>query len=158
MRILIITTIPNSVLNSLQTIHPVELDIVDCAENYQTIGQRVKEVVTRQKPDMILTYRCPYILSENIFLTAKLGAYNIHPSLLPKNAGLNPWSQFFLKKENVNGVTLHKITNRVDKGEVIYQKEYRIESYDTIDTARQKADYIAAELAIRLIRSLMQVC
>ena len=34
----------------------------------------------------------------------------------------------------------------IDSGEVIYQESFRIEENDTIDTARHRADIIAAKL------------
>lgn len=155
MRVLIITTLPNSVVDSIQLNQQVNLHIVDCAEEYNTIAERVKTCVAKQNPDIILTYRCPYILPKEVFTNARLGAYNIHPTLLPKYPGMNPWIKILENKEQVSGVTLHKINEQIDKGEIIFQTKFRIEPYDTIETARQKADKIAAKLATSLINYII---
>lgn len=154
MKVLIITTLPNAVTDSLLLNQQVDLYVVDCAEDYNTIDKRVKKFIDKQKPDMILAYRCPYILPEHIYSVTPLGAYNIHPSLLPKYPGLNPWTKIFANKEKISGVTLHSISNLIDKGNILFQKEFRIEFWDTLDIARQNADKIAAELATSLINSI----
>lgn len=154
MRVLLITTSPNSVLDHLEKILTIGLQLVDCKDHYTDIGKRIEISLANRLPDVILSYRCPYILPEFFFTMARWGAYNIHPSLLPKYPGLNPWKDIFTNKENINGVTLHKITGKTDQGEIVYQKSYSINSHDTMDTARQKADYIAAELAVRLINDI----
>ena len=73
-----------------------------------------------------------------------MGAYNIHPTLLPKYSGLNPWEDIFKNNKKISGVTIHRITEKVDMGEIICQQEFVIETTDNILTARYKADRIAA--------------
>ncbi len=75
-----------------------------------------------------------------------MGAYNIHPSMLPKYPGLNTWEQIFRANERQSGVTIHRITDIADSGEIILQRTFSIEDFDTITTARYKADQIAVDL------------
>jgi phosphoribosylglycinamide formyltransferase-1 len=82
-----------------------------------------------------------------------LGAFNIHPSLLPKYPGLNPWEAIFRNHEQEGGVTLHRITEHIDAGPIIYQATFPIVESDTVESARTKADNLASELVVRLIES-----
>lgn len=147
MTLLFITTGNNHCLNFLKKqkneyiIHVLDLT-KDIINNKKDLELQIRNI----NPDLILVYRCPYILSKNIYSSAQYGAYNIHPSLLPKYAGLNPWIEIFENKERYSGVTLHKITDEIDSGEFIYQESFRIEENDTLDTARHHADIIAAKL------------
>ena len=102
-------------------------------------------------PDLLFVYRCPFIISKKAYSTARFGAYNIHPSLLPNYCGLNPWYEIFKNNEVENGVTLHRITDVVDGGEIIYQQSYRISPNDTIEYARNNADVIASKLLARFM-------
>lgn len=147
MTLLFITTGNNCCVDFLKEQKTeVNVQILDLAKDIIN-GKRDFELqVMNVNPDLILVYRCPYILSKSIYSSAQYGAYNIHPSLLPKYAGLNPWNEIFKNKEAYSGVTLHKITDVIDSGEVIYQESFRIEENDTIDTARHRADIIAAKL------------
>ena len=95
---------------------------------------------------VLLTYRCPYVIPEELYSKAVEGAYNIHPSLLPAYPGLNPWIKIFEDKISVSGVTLHRLDRIPDTGEIICQNQFRITEDDTLETARNKADITAVEL------------
>ncbi len=150
MKILLITSLPNAVLKALRMVDDVELHVVDCSSNIGTIGVRVSKITESISFDMILTYRCPYILPYDIFSKPVLGAYNIHPSLLPKYSGLNPWMDIMNDETQMNGVTLHKITSSVDNGDIIRQCAYSIAGMN-YECARQKADDIAGEMIYEFI-------
>lgn len=119
--------------------------IIDCeggrASTLETLGRCMSDGVR-----VLLTYRCPYIIPEELYSKAADGAYNIHPSLLPAYPGLNPWTKIFEDKVSVSGVTLHRIDRIPDTGEIICQNQFRITEDDTLETARNKADITAVEL------------
>ena len=96
--------------------------------------------------DWLITYRCPYIIPADIFGRARIEAVNIHPSLLPSYPGLNPWEEMSKVHEQQGGVTLHRLTEEADKGEIIMQESFAIELDKGIDEARDRADNVAARL------------
>ena len=147
MRVLLITTMPNLVADTLWT--NSELEIIDCKE-YSTIANRLQRSVETHVPDIIITYRCPYILPCEIYKIPLYGAYNIHPSLLPAYKGLNPWEEILTKKETHTGVTIHRITNFVDDGEIIIQQAYDIDPTAKLSELRHQSDQMAAILIPRL--------
>ena len=55
-------------------------------------------------------------------------AYNMHPSLLPKFKGRDPISEVIKKKENFSGVTVHKLTEKFDEGEIFFQEKFEIKN------------------------------
>src|SRR5256886_16326680 len=56
---------------------------------------------------------------------------NIHPSLLPKFPGLEPWKQALVANEKWTGVTVHYVDEKVDHGDVIAQCRVPVMSDDT---------------------------
>lgn len=52
---------------------------------------------------------------------------NIHPSLLPSYKGPTPTNWMIHNKESICGITAHFMSNKIDEGEIIYQKEYPLE-------------------------------
>lgn len=112
------------------------------------------EMNAHGEPDVLLTYRCPFIIPPYIYERALLGAFNIHPSLLPKYKGLNPWMGILHNHESTSGVTLHKLSKEVDSGLIVLQRTFDIEDSDTLESARSKADELAAQLAYDFISSL----
>ena len=159
LRLLLITTGSNQVLSALRETPHIELCIVDCAIREDVIECMRKEVqtefISQFTPDMILTYRCPYILTRDAFSIPRGGAYNLHPSLLPQYKGLNPWEAIFRNKETVGGVTLHRITEEVDAGDIVSQRKFTICSEKGVEVARREADCIAAKLVTDWLQHLL---
>lgn len=153
MNVLLLTTLPNRVATTLSNMLENKLLIVDVSKVDDKMTTIMK-IIHEYAADMLITYRCPYILPMDMIAALPLGAYNIHPSLLPKYKGLNPWKEIFRNHETESGVTLHRIIKDIDCGPVVSQKSFVIASTDTIITARNKADLLAAELACDFITNL----
>ena len=141
MPILLLTTLPNKVADALRD----QADLLDCRD-YATIGERLADYMAHHKPEHIITYRCPYILPREVFTKVSGGALNIHPSLLPKYKGLNPWEAIIRKKETETGVTIHRIKEQVDGGEIVMQRTMSIDPSLPLETLRAQADELAAQM------------
>ncbi len=146
-----ITNGTNSCTEYLQSRNETALNVLDLSQGGVRTKKELEQYILDMKPDLLLVYRCPFIISPKAYSTARIGAYNIHPSLLPKHPGLNPWNEIFKNNEVENGVTLHRITDVVDGGEIIYQQSYKIFPNDTIECARNNADIIATKLLAKFM-------
>ena len=153
MRVILVTMSDNDVRTFLEHERGITLITLDCALAKNDTQNILEEYIDNAIPDILITYRCPFILPSATFSRPRFGAFNIHPSLLPKYPGLNPWGDIFHNKEREGGVTLHRITENVDAGPIIYQATFPIVESDTIESARMKADYLASKLVERLIES-----
>ena len=72
--------------------------------------------------DYIFLLWWPHLIKESVIKTAKNGVVNTHPSLLPHNRGKN--YNFWNLVEGVPfGVSLHFVSNGIDDGDIIFQKE-----------------------------------
>lgn len=153
MKIVLLTTLPNRVATALNNLLDDNLFILEILK-IENKKDSIMKILHEHTPDTLITYRCPYILSNDIIAALPLGAYNIHPSLLPKYKGMNPWNEIFRNCESRSGVTLHRITKEVDCGAIVSQKTFVLEASDTIVSARIKADELAAELTKDFIFNL----
>ncbi|MCF6235737.1 MAG: hypothetical protein L3J70_05090 [Gammaproteobacteria bacterium] len=77
-------------------------------------------------PDVLVLYLAP-ILPRDIFSIPRLGTLNIHPSLLPKYRGSNPYFWMYVNMDMTAGVTLHYIDDNIDTGDIVAQRQYEIE-------------------------------
>jgi methionyl-tRNA formyltransferase len=77
-------------------------------------------------PDLIVVYRIAHLLDKTIFSLPKYGTINLHPSLLPKYRGPNPYLWTYYNFEKIGGVTVHYIDEGSDTGDIISQKEILI--------------------------------
>ena len=97
------------------------------------------------------------IISSNFIKSFGKKIINIHPSLLPKFKGLNTFSRVLKNSEKKTGCTVHYVDEKLDNGNIITQKSFYINSYDTELTLKQKTqklEYQAfPEAIIRIFRN-----
>lgn len=68
---------------------------------------------------------------ETLGLTAK-GFINLHPSLLPKNKGVDPNFYRRLRNEQISGISLHWVSESIDSGEIISQVKVHIDQNNSL--------------------------
>lgn len=61
----------------------------------------------------------------NVFLEYK-PCVNVHPSLLPKYRGASPIQSSILNGDKVTGVTIMKVAQKVDAGDILAQEEFAV--------------------------------
>ncbi|MBZ0119387.1 MAG: hypothetical protein K8H88_20530 [Sandaracinaceae bacterium] len=65
-------------------------------------------------------------------------AFNVHPSLLPRHRGADPYFWAIAEGDRVTGVTAHALTERYDEGPILAQRELAIpEGIDAWRLARK---------------------
>lgn len=102
------------------------------------------EEIARLAPDLLLLGGCR-ILRRPVLATARMAVLNGHPGRLPDYRGVDVISWAIYNGERPS-VTIHKVNEGVDTGEVISQRDLRWEPGDDIDTIRRKAELLAAEM------------
>ncbi|VAW92764.1 Phosphoribosylglycinamide formyltransferase [hydrothermal vent metagenome] len=76
-------------------------------------------------PDLLVLHQAP-ILPTEIFSIPRFGTLNIHPSLLPKYRGSNPYFWLYYNLDMTAGVTLHYINEKVDTGHIVGQGSFTL--------------------------------
>ena len=96
--------------------------------------------------DLVLCNSYSMVIRDDVLKLVDGNAVNIHYALLPKNRGPNPVQWALIKGEKETGVTMHYITNKMDAGDIISQKKFRIEKHDSWVTLMQKCKKVAHKL------------
>ncbi len=78
------------------------------------------------------------ILPKEVLAASKLGAINIHGSLLPKYRGAAPVQWAIANCEQITGLTVFLLDEKMDHGPVLEQREIKIEQNDTTETLLKK--------------------
>lgn len=94
-------------------------------------------------------YKIPRILLES----TKDGFINVHPSMLPKYRGGNPYSRVLINGETETGVTIHFMDESFDTGDIIAQKPYHIHSKATMGTIFNELNVLGIELLLQVLRA-----
>lgn len=84
----------------------------------------------------------------------KIATVNVHPSLLPKYRGPNPYMQTILHGEKYSGVTLHLVTDKFDAGPILKQEKIEILETDTAKELKEKSVLVARKLVSEFIQDL----
>ena len=83
---------------------------------------------------------------------------NIHPSLLPKYAGVEAWKQALDAGDGVTGCTVHFVDAGIDTGDIIAQREVPILPTDTPTTLHQRIQIAERELFPEVIGRFAENC
>jgi methionyl-tRNA formyltransferase len=86
----------------------------------------LEEWVKARNPDLIAIFSMSQLLKENVFSIPPQGAINLHPALLPKYRGPNPWFWMYYDLDLHPGATIHYIDSGEDTGDIIYQEGFDI--------------------------------
>lgn len=102
------------------------------------VGEQVRtneceKLIGELKPDFIICIHFPYIIPKMLLEIPKHGVLNLHPAYLPYNRGWHTptWA---IWKKTIYGATLHFMSENVDEGDIIHQKQIEILPDDTADT------------------------
>ena len=102
--------------------------------------------IKAMQPDIIFSFYYRALLSDNILRSARIGAFNLHGSLLPKYRGRAPLNWVLVNGETETGVTLHRMVKRADAGDIVAQQRVAIDAQDNALTLHRKLVACAAEL------------
>ena len=72
--------------------------------------------------DLILVAGCTRILGPELLAAPRLGALNFHPSRLPDYRGKEPLFWALLRGETSVALTVHRVTEDVDAGPILFQR------------------------------------
>lgn len=76
---------------------------------------------------------------------------NIHPSLLPQGRGAWPMAVYILNNMKKAGITLHKMSEGFDTGDIILQRSFELTKNDNHETFMQKANALLPDMIRELL-------
>ena len=108
------------------------------------------EKVGESKPSIIYSFSYRHLIPERVLELAPLGAFNLHPSLLPAYRGRAPVNWVLVNGEREAGVTLHHMVARADAGDIVGQRAVAIDDSDNALTLYRKLVPLGVELIDKL--------
>jgi len=102
-------------------------------------ADHVFRAIQNARPDLLLSFYFREMIQARFLELPRLGAYNLHGSLLPRYRGRAPINWVLVKGEAETGVTLHAMTPKPDDGDILAQARIPIDWDDTALTLTLKA-------------------
>jgi methionyl-tRNA formyltransferase len=113
------------------------------------------ERITQLAPDLILSVYYRNMISPRILALPRLGAFNLHGSLLPKYRGRAPINWAVLHGEPRIGMTLHRMVKKADAGAIVDQEGVDLDPRDTAEQAFRKVLPCARAVLARQMDALL---
>ena len=113
------------------------------------------EKIIEKKPDMIITCAYGQIIPETLINYPKYGAINVHGSLLPKLRGGAPIHWAIINGENKTGITVMKMSKKMDAGDIISQKELEIGKDEILDSLYERMSLLGRDLLLETIPKII---
>ena len=111
--------------------------------------------------DLIIVGTWKERIQKETYNIPSIATVNVHPSLLPKYRGPNPYMQTILHGEKYSGVSLHLLTDKFDAGPILKQEKVEILESDTSKELREKSVHLARklvdELLLRRVKSMQLI-
>ena len=122
-------------------------------KNNEEFFKLLKEI----NPDTIVVVAYGKILPKEILEIPKHGCINVHASLLPEYRGAAPIQRALMDGKEYTGITIMKMDEGLDTGDILLQKEVKIENDDDILTLSKKLAEVGGRLLIETLKNIENI-
>ena len=107
------------------------------------------------KPDIVIVVAYGLMLTKEFMSVPKYGCINVHPSLLPRWRGAAPIQRAIESGDKLTGITIMKMEERLDAGDIIYQEPIKISDNDSSATLHEKCIKIGIDCLLLTLDSIL---
>ena len=118
-------------------------------------GSPEMEEIIELAPDVIVTAAFGQFLPEKLLQVPKLGAINVHASLLPKYRGGAPVHYAIMNGEKETGVTIMEMIKKMDAGGIYAQESLPITKQDDVGTMFEKLSALGKQLLLKTLPDIL---
>jgi methionyl-tRNA formyltransferase len=104
--------------------------------------------------DVIITAGYNKLLKKELLLQPSIGSLNLHAGRLPQYRGGSPMNWQIINGENTAGISVIKLTEKLDDGPILAEVELPIQDYDTIVSMHAKANAVFPEITLQALTRL----
>jgi methionyl-tRNA formyltransferase len=112
--------------------------------------------IQKLAPDYLFSFYYRHMIPAEILACAKIGALNMHGSLLPRYRGRAPVNWAILHGETETGATLHMMEAKPDAGDIVGQSAVSIGPDETATDVFSKVSLAAVSVMNRVLPELVQ--
>ncbi|MEF3279990.1 MAG: methionyl-tRNA formyltransferase [Elusimicrobiota bacterium] len=115
----------------------------------------LSKVIKEIKPDIGIIVAYGKLLSKDSLEYCSTGFFNIHFSFLPSYRGADPVRWVIINKEIETGVSIFKVEEKLDSGEILVQEKILIDKDETSITLLNKLVDKAKKMIINVMPSII---
>ncbi|MGR5095362.1 bifunctional UDP-4-amino-4-deoxy-L-arabinose formyltransferase/UDP-glucuronic acid oxidase ArnA [Vibrio maritimus] len=111
--------------------------------------------IRAMKPDALFSFYYRNMISQEVLDIAPKGGFNLHGSLLPTYRGRAPINWTLVNGETETGVTLHKMVQKADAGDIVGQEKIAITDEDTAETLHKRMNAASSDLLSKVLPTIV---
>lgn len=120
------------------------------------LDKAILEKLKQSNPDFLIVEDYGLILPKEILDLPKYAPLNIHHSLLPKYRGPSPAPFAILEGEKISGVTIIKMNEEVDQGDILAQSKYTLSPTETTDSLLTELNKLGGGLIVSVVKQYLE--
>lgn len=121
----------------------------------ETLKDRsVHQKISELRPEFIVVVAYGKILPKELLEVPQRLPINVHASLLPKYRGAAPIQWALINGDEITGVTTMKMDEGLDTGDILLQREVKIDPTDNALTLSERLSVIGASLLIETLQAI----
>jgi methionyl-tRNA formyltransferase len=129
----------------------LELSIPVIQPSKLSVDKRSKQQIIEWNPTVIVVAAFGQILKTDVLEIAPWGSINVHASLLPRWRGVSPIQAAILNGDKETGITIMKMDEGIDTGDIISQRSIPIFPDETGGSLYQKLTQLGGELLVETL-------
>jgi methionyl-tRNA formyltransferase len=114
------------------------------------------EILKSYRADLFLVVAYGEIIKKALLDIPRLGAFNIHASLLPKYRGAAPIQRCLMHGDKRTGINIIAMTAQMDAGDVVASREISIPEEMTYGECEETLGNVACSLTLTFFQQLAQ--
>jgi len=120
----------------------------------ERLDGEARDAVRRLSPELLVVVAYGRIFGPKFLGLFPKGAVNLHPSLLPKYRGPSPIPAAILAGDAQSGVTVQRLSLKMDAGDILLQKVIPLSGIETTQSLTEEAACIGAGMMVEVISNL----
>jgi methionyl-tRNA formyltransferase len=117
------------------------------------VGERLRRI----QPDVLVVVAYGQIVPAAVLAIPKLGAVNVHASLLPRHRGAAPVAHAILAGDRETGVTIMRMDEKLDHGPVLATRATAIGPHEDAVALTSRLADLGADLLVKTIAVLAEI-
>ncbi len=150
----------NSKAGVIKRVQALFIDVHIISRNDFYNSNKVEVIIEQYNVDLIVLAGFLWLVPENLINSYKNRMINIHPALLPRYGGKGMYGMkvheaIVNSGDTFSGITIHKVSNNYDEGQIIFQVTVEISKNETPQSLAEKIHLLEYEHFPRVIKELV---
>jgi methionyl-tRNA formyltransferase len=115
------------------------------------------ERLRQLQPDMLVVVAYGQIIPRSVLAIPKLGAVNVHASLLPRHRGAAPIAAAILAGDSETGVTIMRMDEQLDHGPILAMRAVEIGAHEDAVELTSRLAALGAQLLVETVEHIEEI-